>query len=119
MKPKGLFDGVPEPADDRFDGEQTHFASFRRRCEPIQKWLESHFGKVAHAGTWRYLECRIYGVHIRVTLEETEVEWCVGFADKGTKRVGWTSYGDGWEKRIPPAVWLAAEYVKKCGGSGL
>ncbi len=117
MKEKGLFDGTADPDPVDGDDPQTHFASFRSRCEPIQAWLEARFGKVSHMGGWKYLSCRVHGVHVRVTMEDGAAEWFVGFQDKGTKRVGWTRY-DGWEAKIPPAVWLAVDYVRLMGGNG-
>lgn len=113
MKEKGLFDAAPETVPD--DDPQTHFVSYLERCKPFQAWLEERFGPCVHMGSFKYLECRVHGVHVRVALEEHTSEWCVGFAAHGTKRVGWVSYGPGWEKRVPPAVWLAAEYVKLRG----
>jgi len=109
MKDKTLFDAASEvlPAEE----PQSHFPSYEARCRPIQAWLEARFGPcVLHSGTWRYLEWRVHGVHIRIALEADRIEWCVGFGIAGTKRVGWTAY-DGWEQNVPPAVHRAAAHV--------
>lgn len=48
MKPKDLFADIPEPDDDPFTGEQTHFASMKAVCQPIQAWMEANLGPVRH-----------------------------------------------------------------------
>lgn len=47
MKDKTLFDTVPEPDDDPFAGEPTHFASLKPLSDPIRAWMTKHFGKVS------------------------------------------------------------------------
>ena len=111
MKEKGLFDDTQEVLG---DGPQTHFDSFRERCRPVQAWCEERFGPATHAESWRYLDFRCGDVTVRVHLHDTTIEWAVGFAGRAG-RVGWTAY-DGWAAKVPPAVLLAADYVRRVSG---
>jgi hypothetical protein len=99
------------------DPDKVYFASLAEKCGPIRKWMEKRFGAISCPNNFRTLSVVIYGVTVRAMIEEKGTHWWMGYSGS-TKPCGYTMH-DGWEYKVPPAVLLAAEYVKLKGGSGL